>query len=155
MSPLMCKTERILMTATKTHAVVWGIFNRRAFFFFFLLIVGGAIKAQTTEPRHRSDLLQGGLEVLCVDSCFLILTGLFQRSPFNLHALMLRHVVILHHIMLTFCDQFSICASFENNIFLSDAYLEHLRYLCLYSTYRYNVSNMHSTLNMYGFTHSM
>ena len=36
--------------------------------FFFLLIVGAAIKAQITEPRQRSDLPEGGLEVLCVDS---------------------------------------------------------------------------------------
>ena len=29
----MCKKERILTTATKTHAVVWGIFSSRAFLF--------------------------------------------------------------------------------------------------------------------------
>ena len=62
MSLLMCK-KRILTTATKTHAVVWGIFNRRV---FLLLIVGGAIKAEITEPGQGSDLPQGGLEVLCV-----------------------------------------------------------------------------------------
>ena len=45
MSLLMCKKERILTTATKTHAVVWGIFNSRG---FFLLIVGVATKAEIT-----------------------------------------------------------------------------------------------------------
>ena len=35
---------------------------------FFSLIVSGAIKAKITEPWQRSDLLQGGLEVLCIDS---------------------------------------------------------------------------------------
>ena len=43
---------------------------------------------------------------------------------------MLSHILILCHITLNFCGQFSICVSFdENGYFLSDAYLEHLRYV--------------------------
>ena len=47
----------------KTHAVVWGICNRRS---FVLLIVGGAIKAKISEPRQQTNLAQGGLEVRTV-----------------------------------------------------------------------------------------
>ena len=54
---------------------------------------------------------------------------LFQHLPFDLHTLMLRHFLILHHILLTFLRPISICASLEkNNYFLSDTYLERLQY---------------------------
>ena len=70
------------------HAVVMGTFNSRA---FLLLIVGGAIKAEITEPRQRSDLPHGGLKVLCWllstinIANFLVLTGTFavQSSRSN------------------------------------------------------------------------
>ena len=46
---------------------------------------------------------------------------------------MLGHILILHHITLSFCEQFSICASFEkNHYYLSDVYLERLQYVCMY-----------------------
>ena len=46
---------------------------------------------------------------------------------------MLGHILILQHITLSFCEQFSICASFEkNHYYLSDVYLERLQYVCMY-----------------------
>ena len=74
MSLLMCKMDRILTIATKIHAVVRGIFNRRA---FFLLIVVGAIKAKITETTTAKQLIAG-----CTQGTLLILEHhrLFQRN---------------------------------------------------------------------------
>ena len=49
---------------SQRHDIVWGIFNRKSP--KSISIVGGAIKAEITEPRQQGDLLQSGLEVLCV-----------------------------------------------------------------------------------------
>ena len=118
MSLLMRQKERILTTATKIHAVVWAIFNSRVFLFADSRRSNKSrnINWTTTAKGLTAGWARG---TVCVDSWEL----------FDLHALMLHHILILRHITLTFCDQFSICASFENNnYFLSDAYLERLRY---------------------------
>ena len=69
----------------KTHAVVWGICNRRS---FVLLIVGGAIKAEISEPQQQTNLPQGGLEVrtVRVDSWApsISLTFSFSQDRFNI-----------------------------------------------------------------------
>ena len=134
MSLSMCKKERILTTAMKTHAVVWGIFSSRAFLFADSRRSNkNRNNWTTTAKRLTAGWARGTVRVdSWAPSNFLVLTGSFQCSPFDLHALMLCHILIFHHIMLTFCDQFSICASFAKNYYvLSDAYLEHLRYLSM------------------------
>ena len=76
-SLLVCEKERILTTATKTHAVLWGICHGRSFEErIFLLKMGRAIKAEITEPRQQSSLPQGGSRY---HACWFLSTMAYAR----------------------------------------------------------------------------
>ena len=91
MSLLMCWRERILTTATKTHAVVWGIFNRRVFLFADCRRSNKSRNNWTTTSKRLTAVWAWAPGTVCWFlstiniANFLVLTGSFQRLPFNLH----------------------------------------------------------------------
>ena len=115
----MCKKERILTTATKTHAVVWGIFSSRAFLFADSRRSNKSRNNWTTTVKRLTAGWARG--TVCWFLSTIDIANFLVQDRFNvrrpIHALMLHHILILRHITLTFCDQFSICVSFENNNF--------------------------------------
>ena len=105
---------------------------------FPLLKMEKAIKVEIAEPWQQSNY--SPIWSLRTMTNILVHTGIVWTFMVRSSHSVLHHILILHRINQTFCEQFSICVSSGKiNHFLSDAYLQCIWYSpcvflwCLYS----------------------